>query len=175
VFTASFVAELPAGSNRRFHPGGIVGAMVDDWTLSALATLQSGVPIAVAQATNSNAFAGFGTQRPNLVGDPELPSDERSVARWFDTSAFATAPQFTLGSASRNPVRGPANRNLDVALSRRIPFGSGPALELRAEAFNVTNTPPLGAPNGTFGSAAFGTITSAGDPRVFQLALKVTF
>jgi hypothetical protein len=48
-------------------------------------------------------------------------------------------------------------------------------LEIRAEAFNVTNTPPLGAPNGTFGSAAFGTITSAGDPRVIQLAAKVIF
>ncbi len=43
---------------------------------------------------------------------------------------------------------------------------------MRAEAFNLTNTPFLGAPNGVFGSAAFGTITSAGDPRVIQLAIK---
>jgi hypothetical protein len=48
-------------------------------------------------------------------------------------------------------------------------------LELRAEIFNLTNTPPLGAPNGVLGSAAFGTITSAGDPRVIQLALKFVF
>ena len=33
----------------------------------------------IAQATNNNAFAGFGTQRPNLIGDPTLPADERSV------------------------------------------------------------------------------------------------
>ena len=52
---------------------------------------------------------------------------------------------------------------------------AGTALECRVEAFNVTNTPPLGAPNGVFGSPAFGTITTAGDPRVIQLAAKFVF
>jgi hypothetical protein len=37
--------------------------------------------------------------------------------------------------------------------------------EFRVEAFNVTNTPPLGNPNGAFGTAAFGTIATALDPR----------
>ena len=91
-----------------------------------MVTLQSGVPVAVTQATNINAFAGFGTQRPNLVGDPELPADERTVSRWFNTAAFATAPQFTLGSSSRNPVRGPGYRNLDLALVRRVPLPRQP-------------------------------------------------
>ena len=89
--------------------------------------------------------------------------------------AFATAPQFTIGTSSRNPVRGPAYRNLDLAVTRRVPFASTRALEVRAEIFNLTNTPPFGAPNGVFGSAAFGSITSAGDPRVVQLAVKVVF
>ena len=164
VFVASAVWDLPFG-----------------WTVSGVLTLQSGVPIAVTQTTNNNAFAGFGTQRPNVVGEPTLPAGERSVGRWFNTSAFQTAPQFTLGTSSRNPVRGPAYRNLDLAIIRRLPLrraspsGSGTALEIRAEAFNVTNTPPLGAPNGVLGSAAFGTITTAGDPRVVQLALKFIF
>jgi hypothetical protein len=129
----------------------------------------------VAQATNSNAFAGFGTQRPNVSGDPALPSGERSVSRWFDTSAFSAAPQFTLGDSSRNPVRGPGYKNLDLAVMRRVALTAGTALEVRGEVFNLTNTPPLGAPNGTFGSAAFGTITSAGDPRVVQFAAKLLF
>ena len=51
----------------------------------------------------------------------------------------------------------------------------GLTLEFRAEAFNLTNTPPLGAPNGVLGSPGFGSITSAGDPRVVQLGLKVIF
>ncbi len=58
---------------------------------------------------------------------------------------------------------------------RRVPLRAGTALELRAEIFNVTNTPPLGNPNGVLGTAAFGSITSAGDPRVVQLAAKFHF
>jgi hypothetical protein len=58
---------------------------------------------------------------------------------------------------------------------RRVPLPARKAVEMRAELFNVTNTPPLRAPNTTLGSAAFGTITSAGDPRVVQLALKFIF
>jgi hypothetical protein len=175
VFVASAVWDIPFGLNRRGRATGVLGAVINDWTVTGMLTLQSGVPIAVTQTTNNNAFAGFGTQRPILVGDPALPSDERSVARWFNTSAFATAPQFTIGSSSRNPVRGPGYRNLDLALMRRVPMATDNAVEVRAEIFNLTNTPPLGAPNGVFGSAAFGTITTAGDPRVVQLAVKFLF
>src|SRR5439155_10027973 len=81
------------------------------WTVASIVTLESGVPVAVTQATNFNAFAGFGVQRPNLAGDPGLPENERTPAHWFNTAAFAIAPQFTVGSASRNPVRGPSYRN----------------------------------------------------------------
>jgi hypothetical protein len=175
VFVASGVWDIPFGATRANRVSGWLGAIVNDWTLSGIVTLQSGMPVAIAQTTNNNAFAGFGTQRPNLVGDPELPSDERSVSRWFDTSAFQAAPAFTIGTSSRNPVRGPGFKSLDLALIRRLPVSASQGFEFRAEAFNVTNTPPFGAPNATVGSAAFGTITTAGDPRVIQLALKFSF
>lgn len=175
VLVSSTIWDLPMGAGRRWRPSGVWGALVSDWTLTAIATMQSGMPIAVTQAVNFNAFAGFGVQRPNLVADPDLPAGERSVGRWFNTDAFATAPQFTLGSSSRNPVRGPGYRNLDLAVIRRVRLSGGAILEVRGEMFNATNTPPLGSPNGVLGSAAFGTITSAGDPRVVQLGLKIHF
>ena len=142
-----------------------------NWTLSGILTLQSGVPVAVTQTTNFNAFAGFGIQRPNLVGDPELPADQRTPDHWFNTSAFAIAPVFTLGNASRNPIRGPAYRNLDLALSRRIPLGAGTSLELRAEVFNALNTPPFNAPNRGLSSphSFFST------PPLFVLIIKKIF
>jgi hypothetical protein len=145
------------------------------WQVAGIATVQSGLPIPVTQVTNFNAFAGFGTQRPNRVGDPNLPASERSTARWFDTDAFRIAPPFTLGNSSRNPVRGPGYRNADLALIKRTPIGGTRILELRLEAFNLTNTPPLGAPNGVLAAPGFGSITTAGDPRVLQLGLKVIF
>jgi len=175
VFVSSVVWDLPAGSGRARHPGGVLGALVNDWTVTGIITLESGIPLAVTQTTNFNAFAGFGVQRPNLVGDPELLSDDRTTSRWFNTAAFAVTPQFAIGSSSRNPVRGPAYRNVDMALMRRVPVGSGTAIELRAEIFNLFNTPPLNAPAIVLGAANFGTITSAGDPRVVQLALKFLF
>ena len=131
--------------------------------------------VVVTQTTNNNAAFGFGVQRPNLVDDPTLPADQRTPSRWFNTAAFTAAPVFTIGSSSRNPVRGPSYRDVDLALIRRVPIHAGTALELRAEVFNLLNTPNLGAPNGVQGNAAFGTITSALDPRVGQLALKLLF
>jgi hypothetical protein len=175
VLVASAVWDVPWGENRHRAVPGVLGALVNDWTLTGIVTLQSGMPVAISQTTNNNSFAGFGTQRPDLVGDPTLPAGERSVARWFNTAAFAPTPQFAIGTSSRNPVRGPGYRNLDIAISRRVRLQGSQSLEVRAEVFNVTNTPPFGAPNATVGAAAFGTITSAGDPRVVQLAVKFGF
>jgi hypothetical protein len=148
---------------------------VGGWTIAPVVTLQSGMPLAVTQATNFNAFAGFGTQRPNQVGDPALPASERTTARWFDTAAFSAAPRFTIGTSSRNPVRGPAYRSVDLAVVRHLRVRGAAAVDLRGEVFNVTNTPPLGGPNTVLGTPGFGSITSAGDPRVVQLAVKFVF
>jgi hypothetical protein len=175
IFVASYTYELPFGKGYRFKPSGLIGKLVDGWELSGIITAQSGLPLAVTQATNFNAFAGFGLQRPNRVANPELSASERSVARFFNTDAFTVAPQFTLGSSSRNPVRGPAYRNLDLALIRRTPIRENMSLEFRSEVFNLTNTPQLGAPNVVLGTPGFGSITSAGDPRVIQFALKLNF
>jgi hypothetical protein len=171
VFVGSGVWTVPSLGPRL----GLLGMLASDWTISTIVTLQSGMPIAVTQQTNFNAFAGFGTQRPNLVGDPDLPEDERTTERWFNTAAFRTAPQFTLGNASRNPVRGPGYRNVDLAASRRLRLHGATTVELRVEAFNLLNNPAFGNPNGVFGSASFGSITTAGDPRVVQLAVKFRF
>ena len=164
VLVASFTYDLPIGK----------GAILGGWELAGVIQLQSGIPLAVTQATNFNAFAAFGTQRPNLVSDPNLSSSERTTARFFDTSAFTIAPQFTICNSSRNPVRGPQYRNADIALIKRTYFSENRNIEFRAEAFNVTNTPPLGAPATVAGAAGFGSITSAGDPRVLQFGLKVS-
>jgi hypothetical protein len=175
VFVSSLVWDLPMGAGRAHQLHGVRGAILNDWSMTSLVTLQSGVPIPVTQTTNFNAFAGFGVQRPNLVSDPALPADQRTPSQWFNTAAFAIAPVFTLGSASRNPVRGPSYRDVDFALIRRVPIRGATAIELRAEVFNLFNTPNLGTPNGVAGGASFGTINSALDPRVGQVAVKLLF
>lgn len=167
--------DLPFGPGHALHPEGIVGKFTNGWQISAIGSIQSGIPLAVTQTTNFNAFAGFGTQRPNCVGDTSLPADQRTTAKFFNTDAFKIAPQFSLGTCSRNPVRGPAYRDLDMALVKRTAITERLNVDFRAEVFNLTNTPPFNAPNVVDGSSAFGSITSAMDPRVFQLALKFNF
>jgi len=175
VFVSSFTYELPFGSGKRFNPKGVVGWLANDWELSGVVTFQSGIPLAVTQVTNFNAFAGFGTQRPNRIADPNLPTSEQTTARFFNTGAFTVAPQFTIGNSSRNPVRGPQYHTGDIALIRRFPFGDGHSVQFRTEFFNITNTPPLNAPNVVLGAPSFGSITSAADPRVIQFGLKLDF
>ena len=175
VFVASAVWELPYGRGRAKTGRGVIGALVNDWSLASVVTMQSGIPVAIAQTTNNNSFAGFGTQRPNMIADPELSAGERTTTRWFNTAAFVAAPIFTIGSSTRNPIRGPGYRNVDLVLSRRLPLSAEKAVELRAEVFNLLNTPPFGNPVATVGAANFGSITSAGDPRVVQLAVKMRF
>ena len=168
------VWDVPVGEGRAASPGGVLGTLARDWSIAAVMTLQSGAPIAVTQS-NSLGYAGFTTQRPNLVGDPILPADDRTPARWFSTAAFAAADQFTIGSASRNPVRGPSYRDVDLALMRRVGVGGERAIELRFEVFNLLNTANFGPPAAQFGPASFGPSTTALDPRVVQLAAKLWF
>ncbi len=174
-FIFSSTWDVPVGKNHFLHPEGWLGRLAGGWELAGILSLQSGIPLALTQSTNYNSFAGFGVQRPNRIADPELAASEKSTARWFNTDAFAVAPQFTIGASSRNPVRGPGYRNLDIALIKRTLIREGLNVEFRAETFNLTNTPPLGAPNVVLGNAAFGTITSAGDPRVIQFGLKFNY
>ncbi len=175
VFAVSYRYELPAGAGRLLNPGGIWGKLASGWQIAGSIVAQSGLPLSVTQTTNNNAFAGFATQRPSCMGNPNLPAGEQTTERFFNTAAFAATPQFQLGTCSRNPVRGPHYRNADIAVIKDTAVSEGAQMELRAEVFNVTNTPPLGNPNTTVGNPSFGRITSAGDPRVIQLAVKLKF
>ena len=167
------------GSSRRHGPrpsaDGILGAIANDWTMTSFVTLQSGVPVAVTQVTNFNAFAGSACSGRTWSATRRCrPTSGRPVIGSIPRPS-SVAPQFTLGSASRNPVRGPSYRDVDLALMRRIPLGANHAIEVRAEVFNLLNTTNFGAPAAVAGAANFGTITTALDPRVVQLALKFVF
>jgi hypothetical protein len=147
---------------------------ISGWQIAGIVRAQSGDAVPVTQATNFDASLGFAVQRPNRNSNPNGFSG-RSAGQWFNTAAFTQAPQFTIGNSSRNPVRGPSLQDVSMMLGKTFTFTERLALEFRAEVFNMTNTPPLNDPNGSYGSPAFGTITSAGNPRVFELALKLHF
>ena len=174
VLTFSAVYDLPS-----LKPRGTllkpVTTLLSGWTIDTIVTLQSGMPVTITQATNNNSFAGIVLQRPNLIAPPALAPNLRTPGHFFNTAAFTSAPQFTFGNASRNPVRGPAYRTADLSLVKHTSLTEHTTLEFRAELFNLTNTPAFAQPNGSFGSPAFGSITTTTtDPRVAQFALRLS-
>jgi hypothetical protein len=130
--------------------------------------------VPVTSATNNLSAFGYAVQRPNRISNPNTLSN-RSASEWFNVASFTSAGLYGIGNSSRNPVRGPGLQNADVMIGNNFRLTERFRLEVRAEAFNVSNTPPLNDPNGSFGSAAFGTITSAGNPRDFEFAMKLHF
>ena len=176
VTVGSAVYAIPLGRGYRFGSAGVISWFLGGWNVNGLITLESGMPFAITQATNFNAFAGFGTQRPMIHGPANLSAGKRTVAHYINTDAFSITPQFQLGNASRDPARGPAYRDLDLGLVKNTQFTERLVLELRGEVFNVTNTPAFAQPAATVGVANFGSITATtSDPRVLQVAGKLRF
>ncbi|MDE3168236.1 MAG: hypothetical protein KGN36_20705, partial [Acidobacteriota bacterium] len=96
----------------------------------------------------------------------------------FDTSVFTNPPAYQFGSAPRtfNGARSDVTHNFDLSLIKDTKIREKLTLQFRAEAFNLTNTPIFAPPNTTFGSPAFGVVSSqANQPRVLQFALKLLF
>jgi len=178
VTSLGAVYQLPAGRNHRFASSGVQNLLLGGWTLNGIMLLQSGMPVAITDATNQNSGFGFALQRPTVSGNPNLPPAQRTVGktgRYFNTAAFTPTKQFLLGNASRNPVRGPAYRDLDMALIKHTTLPGKADMEFRAEVFNVTNTPQFGQPNGSCGATAFGTITTtSAEQRVAQFAIRLS-
>ena len=81
------------------------------------------------------------------------------------------------GNTGRNTLHGPPQRRIDLSLFKNVPIHNNTRLQLRAEVFNITNTPSFATPNANFGTAGFGSITSTGNaiPRQMQFAAKLLF
>jgi hypothetical protein len=174
-FLVSVVYDLPFGKGRSFlnhlHPA--LDLLVGGWTAANFTTLSSGLRVDLGVQGNPSNTGGH--DRPNVLHDWYLGPDQRSVGRWFDTSAFAANPAFTYGNAARNLIGGPPLHNFDIALYKSVPIVEKVRLQFRAEAFNATNTPYFGSPNATVGTPAFGQISSANSPRNLQFGMKVIF
>jgi hypothetical protein len=173
-FVLSFDYQLPLGRNRAFgkNMNKILDGVIGGWELSSIVTASSGRPLAIVQADN-NLWQG--DQRPNLIGDPSLPGSVKSkINGYFNAKAFEEVGPDVLGTGPRTlpSYRGPATINEDVTLSKNFAFSEHRYLQLRLEAYSVTNSPQFGNPNISFGSTSFGLITTAAGARQLQVAAK---
>ena len=175
-FVASILYELPFGSGKPYMRDGLGGAILGGWQISTILNSSTGFP-RTAYVGTDRSNTGGGQDRPNVVGgqDPTLPSDQRTIQRWFNTSAYALNDFGTWGDAGRNTFYGPGITSVDTSIIRNFRMG-GKYIQFRLEAFNALNNPIWNDPNTTLTSPLYGTINTTRKPmRELQLGLKYVF
>lgn len=152
--------------------------MLGGWQVTGINALQSGLGLTATLGGSSVLnIGGERRARPNLVGDPVLPESERTLARWFNTSAFAAfnpAPQ-AFGNAGVGIMRGPGSVNFDFTFAKNFNVTERRYFQFRTELFNAFNRANFGPPNIARDSSGFGQILSAANARIIQFGLKFYF
>jgi hypothetical protein len=173
-FTSNVIFELPFGKGRHFMTGGgVTNTILGGWDVASIFTRQSGRALTVNVAGDP-INTGQGNTRANYVGGPKnIPN--ATINLWFNTAAFAAPPAFTPGNLGYGTFLGPGTFSWDFAIYKTFALHERHRLQFRTEFFNFANHPNLGNPGLTVGTATFGKITSASDPRVAQFALKYVF
>ncbi len=187
----SYLYELPFGHNKAFLHSGPAGVLLGGWRTSGVYTYSSGSPFTVTSGGNfSNDIDIYGnaTSLPNVVGPQKIVGN---VNCWFYTSlnksCAALSPNTTdpyvlpttanpYGNGGINNLRGPHTNVFDFALMRDFDLHEKTKLQFRWEVFNLTNSVLFAQPDSGLLDSSVGTITSlAGDPRIMQFALRLSF
>jgi hypothetical protein len=166
VFNFSAVAATPRFSNATLR------AVASGWRISPIFKVLSGAYMTVMSGQD-RALTGSGNQRADqILVDPY---GDKSIQKYLNPAAFAQPALGTLANSGIGNIRGPGNWQFDAAVSRSFKVRESQTVEVRAEAFNLTNSFRMNPPITAFNSGVFGQVTSALDPRIMQFALKYVF
>lgn len=180
--TVSYTVQLPFNN----FTGGAAKRLTSGWALSGIAIFASGEPIQISEQSDDLSLSGtfadtidepsyanngshlFVNRNPrNTAGEP-----------YFNPNFFVAEPLGQVGNVMRRYFTGPGINNFDMALLKDTQITESTQLQFRAEAFNIFNHAQFNNPSGNFdnsGAGGFGFVTSARDPRIMQLALKLLF
>ena len=176
IFTGVYTYELPFGRGRQLGSdwAPVLNGVLGGWQIGGIVTLRSGFPLTI-QATDRSGTTSRGA-RADRIGNGEGPKQVGQFPNaWLDRSAFKEPAAGTLGNTGIGVVRGPGWKSTDLTLSKYFRVTESKRLELRAETFNLTNTPQFSSPNRNASSALFGELTGAQGDRQVQLAVKFYF
>ncbi|MCS7026763.1 MAG: carboxypeptidase regulatory-like domain-containing protein [Bryobacteraceae bacterium] len=187
-YTTAVSYDLPFGKGKRFGANWSRGAdfVLGGWKVSSIVSWRSGLPINVTLNANGiNPATGQayrflqrngGGLRPDRVGKANTGiSPKENRFNFLDVNAYRVQTINTAGNAARNSAYGPRQFNTDFALRKEFRVTERHAAEFRWESFNFFNTVNFANPATVYGNINFGFITSAGDARVMQLALRFQF
>ncbi len=178
-WSTGFTYELPFGRDKKMLTGKTLDYLVGGWSINGISVYQTGFPLQVTQSTNNNSTFGYASQRPSATGVSPFTSGslEDRLTGYISPAAFSVSAQRAFGNLSRTlEMRGPGQANWDLSIFKSIRFAERFKGQFRAEALNAFNTPMFAAPNVSFGSTAFGKITSQVNfARMMQLGLRLYF
>jgi hypothetical protein len=147
------------------------------WSINSIVAFWSGVPLTITSGVD-NARTGTGGQRAVQVGDPYFEEDRtrsQIINEWLRKSAFAQNALGTFGTLGRNSFRGPGYATVDISLAKAFPITEQVRATFRFEAFNSLNRVNLAAPSTSLSSGNYMRITSAYEPRILQMAMRLAF
>jgi hypothetical protein len=157
--------------------------VLGNWRWANILTLQTGQPMTAVLSTALSGTQSNGSDRPDLIASPNIPSGQRGPNRWFNTAAFRTPPiyfdqlgAFSIpGNEGRNIITGPDFKVWDSSLERQVRLSERANLVFRTELFNLTNHPNFDRPGLIFGTSNFGRISSAQNSRQIQFSLRLNW
>jgi hypothetical protein len=195
-WTSNFIYEFPFGKGRRFgsQVSRLANLAIGGWELSGIYTLQGGMfltpfwtgddPVGIA-FTDSTTPASV-TMRPDILRNPNLGSDQRTLDRWFDPAAFGEPQPGHFGTSGKGVIKGPGVNVLSAGLAKDFVFGERARLRWEMTASNFLNHPNWANPATDITDSSVGVITSDGGvtngsvgdragARAFRMGLRLTF
>ena len=183
-WVTSGVYDLPFGKGKKMLTHGAGAAILGGWQVSAILQMQTGFPYTInykGDPINIGGGSGGILVRPNYVlgsngmpVDPNLPSDQRSTAQWFNTAAFVQ-PVYSFGTVGKNTMIGPSLVNLDSTIARTFRLMERTSLQFRAEFFNLANHSNYNLIGRIANDPTYGIVQNQLSPRQIQFAVKLSF
>lgn len=135
-FVTTFLYDIPFFKNSK----GLTRALLGGWQASTILTLQDGYPTPVI-ANRDTTGTGVQSRPDQLPGqNGNLPGDQRTWTKWFNTGAFEVAPYGRFGNSPRtDAIRLPGIINQDFSMNKSFRFTEHTRFEFRTEIFNLFN------------------------------------
>ncbi len=190
TLVAGYSYDLPVGRGKYLNLNNrILDKVLGGWTETGIVTIQSGYPLGISTELNLPAITGPATGyngsqgvRANVVSNDFFVNHSRSSFNpttdlYLNPSAFAAPPPFAFGNSPRlfSQIRSFGTEEWDTALMKKVLFTERVGLVLKGEFFNVLNQVNFGAPVTDINNPSFGYIFSAGNPRIGQVSLTLSF
>lgn len=180
-FVISYSYEVPF--EKLWH----ANRLTRGWTVSGITQFATGFPVYILESDDNSLLGTFGTGQGNSIDEPNRLPGSLNITNpregnpstganpYFNTSLFTKEAIGQLGNANRRFFHGPGICNFDMALIKNVRLTESTTLEFRGEFFNIFNHAQFYNPTGDILSSSFGFVTSARDPRIGQVGIKLLF